>query len=94
MDDLSLWTPVRVRDLRNRLGFGRADLARRLGLTLSEVVAWEEGKASIPEEMSLPLRSLEKNADSTRENLCWLPRAEQYIESGKLSQLNIEDIES
>lgn len=56
-----------VRALRERLGMSPAQLAQRLGVTLTTVVRWEDGASRPTRHLLRALRDLRARADAAPE---------------------------
>jgi DNA-binding transcriptional regulator YiaG len=58
------WTPEAVKELRERLGFSQAALAKRLGVAVSTVSRWETGNFSPTPMAAKALENLARRGKS------------------------------
>lgn len=85
-------TGSEIRQLRQRLGWSLAEMARQMGCSTALITNWESG-ASVPEAESLnQLRFLQGHVDTVSEQVRRGPEAEFYMESERLSQLTHRDL--
>lgn len=83
-----VWPAERIRGLRLRMGWSRAELARYIQTNLSLVVFWESGQASPEAEHASRLQVLENQVDSYSEKLQRLPVAESLMSTMSLAQIH------
>jgi transcriptional regulator with XRE-family HTH domain len=57
---LAAVTPDELRRKRERLGMTQAELAKRLGVTKSTVLRYENGRITIPKMLDMAIRDLER----------------------------------
>lgn len=81
------WTPETITTLRRRLGWSRAELSRRVGVTAKVIQAWEEGKGKPDSEASNQLLSLDGHLQKYSQSLATDPLAELFLEKNKLNQI-------
>ena len=79
-----LWSGIKLKDLRRRLGWHEADLARRLSVSMEDVKSWENEQCSIPIEVSRDLYLLEEKMNICSQRLSEAPQAEEKMISEKL----------
>lgn len=81
------WTGARLQTLRLKLGWSRAELARRLEFCLEELSLLETSKKEILLETKLKLEGFESLHEDYTRRLHHLPVAEQTLKQMKLSQI-------
>jgi ribosome-binding protein aMBF1 (putative translation factor) len=92
VDMINGWNRENIRSLRLRLGWSRADLARRLSCSSSDVGTWEEGRQTPDTQVANELILIAKHADACSEEIRTSPRAESLCESKALGQIDFSQI--
>ena len=91
------WTADEIRQLRYRLGWSQAEMARCLKLELNTVSEWEAGKLPPLEAHRSALLSILHQAESNVEKVQRRPIAEAMMRDKGLSQIHdlevIDDLE-
>ncbi len=80
-----------LRQLRYRLGWSQAEMARRLNLELSIVSKFESGLAAIPQELQSSLVRIMFQAESNAQHVQRRPIAEVVMRENNLSQVHSGD---
>ena len=83
-----IWTAVEIRQLRYRLGWSRAEMARCLKLTPDMINAWEDGRFLPTEAHCNLLISVLNQAESNAEKVQRRPVAEVVMRDRGLSQIH------
>ncbi len=86
--DTFTWSAFEVRQLRYRLGWSRAEMARCLKLTPDMVCAWETGRFQPSEEHCSTLLAVLNQAESNAEKVQRRPIAEVVMRDRGLSQIH------
>lgn len=86
------WTSDELRQLRYRLGWSQAEMARNLKLDLSVVNAWETGATPPTTEHCNALFSIMNQAESNAEKVQRRPIAEAMMRTRGLSQIHDIDV--
>lgn len=81
-----------IRELRLRLGWSQAELARHLGVGLSRVQALESGASMNPTELSICLKWQEDLAPLS-ENVRNAPVLESFLKQNGLSQIDQSSVD-
>ncbi len=90
--DLS-WTGEKIKDLRHRLGWNQAELARRLRCRQQTVSEWETNIYQPQNAYSQLLDRIFENAQNFNIQVSKAPRAEAIMKDLKVSQVTSEIIE-
>jgi transcriptional regulator with XRE-family HTH domain len=88
-----IWQGADVRQLRQRLGWSRAELARRLGVELSAVTTWEDANQPPTEDYSDHLNFMLRHVESHCDSMARKPLAEALMAYLNLSQIHSEQVE-
>lgn len=88
MSSKETWGALELRDLRCRLGWSQAEMARRLGCTLQNIMNWEEGTIGLPHEFLRTIIELDHCAKSHSTRLKNLPLADEIMGEKSLSQMS------
>ena len=86
------WTPAAIKTLRQKLGWTRAELSRRVGVTVSTIQAWEEGAGAPEAEAQNTLLSLEGHLQKYSDSLSTDPLAEKVLAQKGLNQVMRNDL--
>lgn len=86
------WTADELRQLRYRLGWSQAEMARCLKLELSTISQWEAGTVPPLEEHRNQLLRIFHQAESNSEKVHRRPIAEVIMRDRKLSQIHDMDV--
>lgn len=86
------WTADELRQLRYRLGWSQAEMARCLNLELSTVSQWEAGLVPPQEEHRNQLVRILHQAESNSERIHRRPIAEVIMRDRGLSQIHDMDV--
>lgn len=81
------WTPESIITLRRKLGWTRAELSRRVGVTVQVIQAWEDGTEKPDSEAGNQLLSLDGHLQKYSQSLATDPLAELFLEKNKLNQI-------
>jgi transcriptional regulator with XRE-family HTH domain len=82
------WTADEIRQLRHRLGWSQAEMARHLNLGLATVAAWESGLEPPLEEQCGRLRRIFHLAETNAERIQRRPIADAMMRTRGLSQIH------
>lgn len=82
------WTASEIRQLRYRMGWSQAEMARSLKLELATVTAWETGRSEVGEEHRSALIMIMNQAESNAEKVQRRPISEVIMKDRKLSQIH------
>lgn len=85
-------SPEDIKQLRQRLGWSLAEMARRMGCSVETVAAWEAGHQSPDGEVISQLEYLESHLRSYSERILQTPLAEKVMHDDRLSQLTHRDL--
>jgi DNA-binding XRE family transcriptional regulator len=88
------WTPALITQLRRRLGWTRAELSRRVGVTVTVIEAWEKGGEAPGQEICNQLDFLEGHLNRYCECLSKDPVAEIFLKENGLNQVSRTDLEN
>jgi transcriptional regulator with XRE-family HTH domain len=89
------WSAEEVRQLRYRLGWSQAEMARCLKLELATLSSVETGQTPLPESLSSELIRILYQADSNAERVQRRPIAEVMMRDRHLCQIHdLEVVES
>lgn len=86
------WDKAQARELRLRLGWSQADLARRLHIQVQEVIKWENGDSAPTDQILSDIEFLLRQADICSEEVLKAPLIEIELEQSRLTQLNSESV--
>ena len=84
--------PKDIRQLRQRLGWSVAEMARRMGCSVQIVTAWEAGQQSPDAEVLNQMEYLDGYGRSYSERISQTPMAEKIMHDDRLSQLTHRDL--
>jgi transcriptional regulator with XRE-family HTH domain len=87
-----IWTADEIRQLRYRLGWSQAEMARCLKLELNTVSEWEAGMHLPLEQHRIALLSIMHQAESNVEKVQRRPIAEALMRDKGLSQIHDLDV--
>ena len=87
------WTSDEIKQLRYRLGWSQAEMARSLKLELTMVASWELGHQPPQEEHRHLLLSIMHQAESNAERVQRRPIAEMMMRTQGLSQIHDFDVQ-
>lgn len=82
------WSADEIRQLRYRLGWSRAELARILSLAPATVTSWEEGQIHPNDAHCNALLAILNQAESNAEKIQRRPIAEVVMRDRGLSQIH------
>lgn len=82
--------PMNLRRLRLRMGWTSSDLARRLGVALTDIEAWEGGRAPADSEILNRIEFLFRQAELCSDEVKSVPQSENELEEKHLGQIHIE----
>lgn len=85
---MTTWTAFEIRQLRYRLGWSRAEMARCLKLTPEMISAWESGSFQPTEEHANALLAILNQAESNAEKVQRRAIAEVVMRDRGLSQIH------
>lgn len=88
------WNGNTVRQLRQRLAWSQAELARRLGCTLEALSQWELNNIAPFEDVTEHLNVLQRHLDSHCDRLARGPVAEALMAYLNLTQIHSDDVEA
>lgn len=86
------WTPTAIKTLRQKLGWTRAELSRRVGVSVALVQAWEEGNESPEADAQNTLLSLEGHLQKYSDSISTDPLAEKVLAQKGLNQVMRNDL--
>ncbi len=86
------WTAHEIKQLRYRLGWSQAELARFMKLELAKISAWELGASPPDEQYRSMLAKIYNQAESNAERIQRRPIAEVIMKDRKLSQIHDFDV--
>jgi transcriptional regulator with XRE-family HTH domain len=86
------WTADEIRQLRHRLGYCQAEMARCLKLDLSIFSGWEAGSSSPEDIHRNALIMMMQQAESNAERIQRRPIAEIMMKAQNLSQIHELDV--
>ena len=81
------WTADEIRQLRYRLGWSQAEMARCLQTDLATVMACEAGRQQLADECRATLLNIYHQAESFNERMQRVPVAEAIMKSRGLCQI-------
>ena len=84
--------PEDIKQLRQRLGWSVAEMARRMGCSVEIVIAWEDGHQSPDGEIINQMEYLDSYCRSSSERTLQTPMAEKMMQDDRLSQLTHRDL--
>ncbi len=85
-------TAAEIRNLRQRMGWSQAEMARQLGCSAGHIQTWETG-TDLPDPETLnQLRYLQNRVDSYSEHISQEPLVELEMETRRVSQLTHRDL--
>jgi transcriptional regulator with XRE-family HTH domain len=84
--------PEDIRQLRQRLGWSAAEMARRMGCSIELVAAWEAGHQSPDPEVINQMEYLDSYMRSYSDRISQTPIAEKVMHDDRLSQLTHRDL--
>jgi transcriptional regulator with XRE-family HTH domain len=84
--------PEDIKQLRQRLGWSLAEMARRMGCSVDIVSAWEAGHQSPDSEVINQMEYLESYLHSYSQRISQTPLAEKVMHEDRLSQLTHRDL--
>lgn len=87
-----IWTAQNAKELRQRLGWSVAEMARRMGCKVETVMAWEQGTLAMDGEVQNQMRLLEGHVLFNSKRISQTPRAEELMDRKKLAQLTHRDL--
>lgn len=87
------WTIDKIRALRLRLGWSRAELGRRLGLDLQSIYALEDGSLSLNSELLVALDQLSDAADAAGTRLRLNADAAFHFQNKERTQASAAELE-
>lgn len=83
-----LWSGEKIRELRQRLGWSQAELARRLGCRQQTVSEWETNTYQPQNAYSQLLDQWQADSDSANRSLRLAPIADAVMKDLNVSQVN------
>lgn len=81
-----------IRNLRQRLGWSQAELARRMGCNSQLVQSWESESATPDTEAMNQLCFLRNHVESSSDRVAQMPLAEKEMQSRGVGQLTGRDL--
>lgn len=87
------WNNVCIKELRQRLGWSVAEMARRLSVTSETLRYWEAGTKNVSEESFSQLDHLEIQLEKYNEDTFSSPRSENYMDTVGLDQVIHSELE-
>lgn len=82
------WNSDEIRQLRHRLGWSQAELARRLNLDFATMTSIESGIANLPTELRSNMVRIFHEAEASAEQMIRRPIAEAMMRDRGLSQIH------
>lgn len=86
------WTAQEIKQLRSRLGWSQAELARQMKTELAQISSWELGTASLDEQYRSRLAQIFHQAELNAERIQRRPIAEIIMRDRGLSQIHDFDV--
>ncbi len=86
------YTAAEMKQLRYRLGYSQAEMARCLNLQLSHITGFESGSAQVPQELKSRLLMIFNQVEDCAGRVQRRPLAEVIMKERGLSQLPDFDI--
>ena len=83
-----------IRELRLRMGWSRADIARRLGCSSEDVKMFEQGERTPESHMKSELEFLLRQADACSDEVRLTPSAENKCAQNALQQVDFSRIKA
>lgn len=93
MDRFMKWTGEKVKSLRLKLGWSRAELGRRLGLNVSQVFELEEGKLPLVQETIDSLYQLSSHLNDYSRSLKVKGLSLQHLKKESKTQASSMEVE-
>lgn len=90
------WSAKEVRELRWKLGWSRADLSRRIGISVEIVTGWELDVTPPPPDLVLELERLLEGAEEDAFRVARRPVVEIFLKEHHVTQASndlIPDLE-
>lgn len=81
-----------IRNLRQRLGWSVAEMARQMGCNSALIQKWEEGSAAPDSEALNQLRSLRNHVENYNERIAEKPILDTEVKSRRVAQLTHRDL--
>ncbi len=81
-----------IRNLRQRLGWSVAEMARQMGCSTNIIQIWENGVQQPDFEAINQLRYLRNQVETTSDHIAQKPVAENEMEKRRISQLTHRDL--
>lgn len=81
-----------IRQLRQRLGWSLAEMARQMGCTTAIVQSWENSEQQPDHETLNQLRHLRNHVEAHAEHIAQTPRVETELEMRRLAQITHRDL--
>ncbi len=88
-----MWTGSQVHELRLRLGWCTANLARHLGCHQDQILKWESGQESPDPSYFSLFRYLFDSAEINAEKVQQRPLADNVLREHNLGQINEEEMD-
>ena len=89
---MSHWSPEKIKNLRQRLGWSAADFSRHFGVSSLIVLDWESGVSRPTSDDILHIERLEFHLESSTAQLQTGPQAEVALKNLKLNQIGLDQI--
>ncbi|MES3039275.1 MAG: helix-turn-helix transcriptional regulator [Bdellovibrionota bacterium] len=86
------WNKDEIKNLRRRLGWTQADLARRIQCSQTEIQTWEAGQGQPSVLIRNQFEMLERQAQQCSEEVQAGPKAENICQKNALSQIDFNKI--
>ena len=87
-----IMAPEDIKQLRQRLGWSLAEMARRMGCKADLVTAWECGKRCPDSDVINQMQYLESYLAGYSDRISQTPMAEKVMDDDRLSQLTHRDL--
>ncbi len=84
--------PDDIKQLRQRLGWSVAEMARRMGCSADIVADWERGQRSPDSDVLNQMQYLDSYLHTYSERISRAPMAEKIMDDDRLSQLTHRDL--
>jgi transcriptional regulator with XRE-family HTH domain len=81
-----------IRNLRQRLGWSVAEMARQMGCSTNLIQIWENGVQAPDFEALNQLRYLRNQVDMTSDHIAQKPQVENEMEKRRVGQLTHRDL--
>lgn len=93
LDSEKTWNKQGLKSLRMRLGWSRADLARRMDCTGADIESFESGKSQPKLEFIQMLEIIYAQAETCSNELQSIPQCEKHMQKNSTDQVDFEEVQ-